>query len=549
MRTSDSRAGSAGDAAIARLLSFDAATLLDEMVGEGRITGQDVRLVSEVARQQDCSALRALLDLGLIGEADLAGEIARVCGAVRWDYGEDDALEAVEVSGEISRAYQQANGVLLLVGAGDGLGLVVVDPSSRHVLRAVLSRVGERVVSVLIGTQKQVEQALERSSGPPDSEAGEAIDAVDATSEVAHLRDLASEAPVIRFFNQMVERAMDLGASDIHLERFDRRIDLRMRVDGMLLEQPAPPAELYEALLSRVKIMASLDLAERRRAQDGRIRMRLRGRSVDMRVSIVPTIYGQDAAIRIQDRQKLGEITMEQLGFSDEQVKRMLQTAARPNGMLLVTGPTGSGKTTTLYALLRRLITRDRKVMTVEDPVEFAMNGVNQIQVNPAINLSFGNTLRHVLRHDPDVILVGEIRDSETAQMAFQAALTGHMVLSTLHTNDVPSSFVRLIDMGVAPYLVTAAVEGISAQRLLRTIDLKRGGYRGRVAVMEFSGMTGSIKKLLVEGADERLIRERMLAEGFEPMEVAAKRLVDRGVTDEAEVARVLGEPGGGVEL
>jgi general secretion pathway protein E len=340
---------------------------------------------------------------------------------------------------------------------------------------------------------------------------------------------------------------VEFGASDIHLERFERETHLRMRVDGILHDQPAPAANLYDALLTRIKIMAGLDIAERRRAQDGRVRMRLRGRNVDMRVSIVPTMYGQDAAIRLQDREKLATVSLSELGFADAQIDALYATAAKSHGILLITGPTGSGKTTTLYAILRQLASTERKVMTVEDPVEYAMAGVNQVPVNPAINLTFANTLRHLLRHDPDVILVGEIRDAETAQMAFQASLTGHMVLSTLHTNDVPSSFVRLVDMGVEPYLVNAAVEGVSAQRLLRTLDraasAKAGEpvYRGRVAVMEFSPVTPAVKRCMLDGAEEQSIRRELMGEGFEPMRVAAERLVERGVTDRAEVARVLG--------
>ena len=530
-----------GGAAALRLLSFDTDSAPEQLAERGVLSEQDIALVREVASRQDCTVLRAALDLGLVGEDRLASALAEMCGVEVWGVGDDGTLSEVAVHDGVPHAFQRSNGMLVLGDVQDGLRLAVSDPGSKHALRSVLSRLGSDLRDVVITTQKSIDRVFEARAVEDHGASGRGA-TVDASSEVAQLRDMASEAPVIRFFNQIVERAMDLGASDIHLERFDRRIDLRLRVDGMLADQPPPPTELYEALISRIKIMASLDLAERRRAQDGRIRMRLRGRNVDMRVSMVPTLYGQDAAIRIQDRQKLGEITLEELGFSGEQVKRIVGTAMRPNGMLLVTGPTGSGKTTTLYAILRRLVTRERKVMTVEDPVEFAMTGVNQIQVNPAINLTFGNTLRHVLRHDPDVILVGEIRDTETAQMAFQAALTGHMVLSTLHTNDVPSSFVRLVDMGVEPYLVNAAVEGVSAQRLLRKRSADGNGYRGRIAVMEFSGMTPAIKRCMVEGADERSIREAMMADGFVPMEMAAEELVARGVTDRAEVVRVLGD-------
>jgi type II secretory ATPase GspE/PulE/Tfp pilus assembly ATPase PilB-like protein len=267
-------------------------------------------------------------------------------------------------------------------------------------------------------------------------------------------------------------------------------------------------------------------------------------------------MYGQDAAIRLQDRQRLGAVGLPDLGFDDRQIRWLDHIAHKSHGILLITGPTGSGKTTTLYALLRRLVSAERKVVTVEDPVEFAMEGVNQIQVNAAIGMTFGTTLRHVLRHDPDVILIGEIRDHETAEIAFQAALTGHMVLSTLHTNDVPGTFVRLIDMGVEPYLVNAAVEGVSAQRLMRRVctacrndPAKRDdcpackglGYRGRIAVMEHSGVTPEIKRAVLDGADERRMREVLESAGYTDLRTRAMRLVEQGVTDEAEVARALG--------
>jgi general secretion pathway protein E len=324
----------------------------------------------------------------------------------------------------------------------------------------------------------------------------------------------------------------------------------------VLVDQAAPAPAMYDAIMVRLKIMASLDIAERRRAQDGRIQMRLRGGQVDLRVSIIPTMYGQDAAIRVQDRAKLGAVELATLGFTEAHEKQLFDTAAKSHGILLITGPTGSGKTTTLYAVLRKLAQRERKIITVEDPIEFAMDGINQIQANPAIGLNFANTLRHILRHDPDVILIGEIRDAETAEMAFQSALTGHMVLSTLHTNDVPSTFVRLIDMDVEPYLVNAAVEGVSAQRLLRKVcDACKNhvdgrltcrscgglGYRGRIAVMEFSTLPSRVKHLLLQDAEERELRSALLESGYRPMRDEAKRLVERGVTDEAEVARVLG--------
>jgi general secretion pathway protein E len=546
------------------LLAFDARAFGRRLVELGEIGEVDWRLAEEVARQNGHTPLRAILDLGLLGEDVIADRLAAFTGLARWRAEGEER----EIDGALPRAFLGANAALLLsrpeTGEEEGGSerertLVISDPSDRRLWQSTLMQLRSGRLAVAIGVQKEIERFLAQREQDAVQAVREGGDALDVSAEISQLRDMASEAPVVRFFNQTVERAMDLGASDIHLERFDHRSSLRLRVDGVLVEQPPPQTRMYDALLCRIKIMAGLDIAERRLAQDGRIRMRLRGRMVDLRVSLVPTLYGQDAAIRLQDRKKLGEVGLPDLGFSKAQIEQLLTAANKSHGIVLVTGPTGSGKTTTLYALLRALVTSELKVVTVEDPVEYAMDGVNQIQVNPAIGLSFGNTLRHVLRHDPDVILIGEIRDAETAEMAFQSALTGHMVLSTLHTNDVPGTFVRLIDMGVEPYLVNAAVEGVSAQRLVRRLctDCRNRegeregcrrcggiGYRGRVALMEFAPLNAGAKRAVLEGGDERRIREALVASGYVPMRESATRLVGEGVTDEAEVARALGVGG-----
>lgn len=531
--------------------AYNSAAFRAHILGTGDLSDANWRLASEVSRQSGSSELRALLDLGLIGEEALADRLAAWSGAARWRA----AGEQAPLIESVPREFMKSSALLVFEEeSGRGIRVVIADPSDPFLWSTIAARFGP-APRVMIGSHKEIVQFLEEQSAPAAATSG-TPEALDVTSELSALRDMASEAPVVRFFNQAVERAMDLGASDIHLERFDRRVSMRFRVDGLLIEQPPPPAPLYEAILCRVKIMANLDIAERRRAQDGRVPMRLRGRMVDMRVSIVPTMYGQDAAIRLQDRQRLAEIGLDDLGFSPEHIDRLVGTANKSHGILLITGPTGSGKTTTLYALLRRIKTDELKIVTVEDPVEYAMDGVNQIQVNTTINLTFGNTLRHVLRHDPDVILIGEIRDKETAEIAFQASLTGHMVLSTLHTNDVPGTFVRLIDMGVEPYLVNAAVEGVAAQRLIRKVcaECRNApaarescktcggvGYRGRVAVMEYAGVTSEVKRLMLQGGEEHRIREALLRSGYLPMRAEAQRLVEQGITDEAEVVRVLG--------
>ncbi|MCA9292648.1 MAG: Flp pilus assembly complex ATPase component TadA [Phycisphaerales bacterium] len=535
---------------------FNGGALRELLIARGLLTASDWRIAQEVAKQQGLSEVRALLDLGQVGEEQLADALCQLLSLTRWTL---DANEA-QLTEHVPIGFMQSGMVLVLEAqaleeqTAPDIHIVLADPSDKFTVMAVLARfapggdLAQHPVRLFVGTHKEVAAFLEERAHDGEIESAQDDGAIDVSAELSQLRDMASEAPVIRFFNQVVERAMDLGASDIHLERFEQSPRLRLRVDGVLREETPPPANMYEALLCRIKILGGLDIAERRRAQDGRVRMRLRGRGVDLRVGIVPTMYGQDAAIRIQDRQQLADIELADLGFTQAQSDALFGAAAKSHGILLITGPTGSGKTTTLYAILRKLVSSERKIMTVEDPVEYAQPGVNQMQVNPAINMTFGNSLRHILRHDPDVILVGEIRDQETAQMAFQASLTGHLVMSTLHTNDVPGSFVRLVDMGVEPYLVNAAVEGISAQRLMRRLDAQQprnadgsANYRGRVAVMEYGRVTSAVKQAMLQGAEEGAIRRALLAGGFEPMRLAAERLVAQGMTDEAEMLRVLG--------
>ncbi len=542
-------------------LVFDAEVFRDHAVRSGVLAEHDWRIAQEVARQQDASPLRALLDLGAVAEPALADSLSAMLEVKRWVA----VAERSPLSASVSHTFMSSAGLLVLDEDTDRedadapparVRLVVSDPGDRRSWQAVAARYAGSITGVEIGTHKDIEIFLESRRHHTERTADAVAERLDVSGEISALRDMASEAPVVRFFNQTVERAMELGASDIHLERFDHRVALRLRVDGMLAESPPPPARMFEPLLCRIKILSNLDIAERRKAQDGRIRMRLRGRQVDMRVSIVPTMYGQDAVIRLQDRAKLEDVDLGALGFFPEQINELMNIASLAHGILLVTGPTGSGKTTTLYAILQRILGVERKIITVEDPVEFAMDGVNQIQVNPGVGMSFSNSLRHMLRHDPDVVLVGEIRDAETAQIAFQASLTGHMVLSTLHTNDVPGSFVRLIDMGIEPFLVSAAVEGIAAQRLLRKVCKACGndpgkreaceacagfGYKGRVAVMELARTTPGIKRQLAQSGDEQAIRRCLMDDGFVDLGAGARRLLDEGITDEAEVVRVLG--------
>ncbi len=395
--------------------------------------------------------------------------------------------------------------------------------------------------------------------------------------DVNHLRDMAFEAPVVRLVNLLIEEALVADASDIHIEPFEDTLRVRYRIDGLLYDQEAPPRRLQAALTSRIKIMAEMNIAERRLPQDGRIRVTASGgRRVDIRVSTVPTIHGESIVMRLLDRSSVF-LPFDRLGFSSGTARAFNTLIRRPHGILLVTGPTGSGKTTTLYAALDKINRPDLKIITVEDPVEYQLKGVNQIPVKPKIGLSFAAGLRHIVRQDPDVIMVGEIRDLETAEIAIQAALTGHLVFSTLHTNDAPSAVTRLQDMGCEPYLLSSVLNGVLAQRLVRRIcqacraphhpdpaellaigvadvtgaELFRGkgcddcrgtGYRGRTGIYELFGITEEVRSLIVRKASAGEIRRHAGEKGMVTLREDGWARACAGLTTVEEILRVAQE-------
>ena len=387
------------------------------------------------------------------------------------------------------------------------------------------------------------------------------------------LLHLANEAPVVRLVNLLLIEALEARASDVHLEGYHHELRVRYRVDGVLQPAPSPPPHLAAAIISRIKIMAELDIAERRMPQDGRIRLRLQDRQVDVRVSTVPTLRGESVVLRLLDKQA-GSISLTELGMADDTLEQFRDVISRPHGIVLSTGPTGSGKSTTLYAAVELLKTGKEKILTVEDPVEYELVGVPQVPVNEKAGVTFANTLRAMLRQDPDVILVGEIRDAETAQIATQAALTGHLVLSTLHTNDAPTALTRLLDLGVAAYLVASTVDAVLAQRLVRRIcqhcsaeavpegfvtkqlDLKalgiervwkgKGceecrdtGYRGRTGIYELLVMDGELREELQQRRGSEELRQMAMKKGMRTLFDDGIRLVRAGVTTIEEVLRV----------
>lgn len=389
-------------------------------------------------------------------------------------------------------------------------------------------------------------------------------------SRVENLEDLAQEAPIIRLVNAIITTALKKGASDIHIEPFEDKLRLRYRIDGVLYENPAPPLELLPAIITRIKIMSELNIAERRLPQEGRIRIRVSGRELDIRVSIIPALHGEGVVLRLLDK-AARLLDIKNLGFSEAMLKRYLNLINIPHGIILVTGPTGSGKTTTLYATLQYLNSSSRKIITIEDPVEYQLEGINQIQVKPEINFDFASGLRSILRHDPDIIMIGEIRDVETAKIAIQAALTGHLVLATLHTNDAAGAVSRLLNMGVEDYLLAATLKGILAQRLVRVLcprckesyqptssevnliddDVEllyrpagctfcnNIGFKGRTGIYELLTVTPQIESMIVQRASSSEIKEELKKTGYTSLFTDGCIKVKDGLTSIDEVVRV----------
>jgi general secretion pathway protein E len=438
-------------------------------------------------------------------------------------------------------------------------------------------------VTVLAGTETEILGAIERSYGTGIASMEKIIEDIDSIPEyrsedeedIHHLRDMASEAPVIRLVNLIITRAIEMRASDIHFEPFEEQFRVRYRIDGVLHDVDSPPKRLQPAIVSRIKIMTKMNIAERRLPQDGRILLRVKGKEIDFRVSSIPTIHGESIVLRILDKGSI-LLDIERLGFPKDVLRDFDELIQRPHGMILVTGPTGSGKTTTLYCALEKINFPERKIITVEDPVEYQLRGVNQMQVKPTIGLTFANALRSIVRQDPDVILIGEVRDAETAEIAIHSSLTGHLVFSTLHTNDAPSAITRLIDIGVEDYLLSSTIIGILAQRLVRVAcpfcrepyepepairqEIEKStigsgdwkiiqvngcakcsftGYFGRTGIFEFLKVTDEIQRLILEKKDSNIIKEMARKNGMRTLREDGWLKVRQGITTIPEVLRV----------
>ena len=563
--------------------SADDAAAVDEALGRvlierGRLDPAGLGRAERV-REASHAPLHLLLPkLGLVSEREVAETLAQLLDLPL--AGEADYPDLPPAGDRISVNFLKEARILPLADTGDGLTVAMADPLDRYTVSAMQLFAGKPVLP-WVGVPADIEAALERLFGRSGT-TGEVIQPggeqaeLGAEDDVQRLRDLASEAPVVRIVNRLISRAVESRASDIHIEPLEHNLRVRYRIDGVLREVETPPLQLRAAIISRIKIMARLNIAERRLPQDGRIKLAVRGKDIDLRVATMPTMHGEAVVLRILDR---GSVALDftALGFEDAGLAAYREALARPNGIILVTGPTGSGKTTTLYASLIELNTPDRKVLAVEDPIEYQLDGVNQVQIKPQIGLSFAHVLRSMLRHDPDVIMVGEIRDLETAQIAIQAALTGHLVLSTVHTNNAASTLTRLLDMGVEDYLMTSTLNAIVAQRLVRRLcqdcckpytplpellaqlglagrdgvtfwrpggcsKCNDTGYFGRISINEVLVMSDQVRRQILHHAEATELQRAALATGMRPMFHDGVGKAAAGITTIEEVLRVTRE-------
>ncbi|MGE8279438.1 MAG: type II secretion system ATPase GspE [Stenotrophomonas sp.] len=564
----------------AQLAPTPAERIVTELLAQGRLKDADLSRARQLQRESGGDLLVLLARLGLVSERDHAEACAKVLGLRLLAAREvpEHPPELVEGAEPIPLRFLKQFQVLPLGEQRGRILLWMADPQDAYAIDAIALVTGCKVAPV-VGLRSEVDDAIERWHGQGRSAMGTILEAADGEvapqDDIEHLRDLASEAPVIRLVNLVIQRAVELRASDIHVEPFENRLKVRYRVDGVLVDGESPPVNLTAAVISRIKIMAKLNIAERRLPQDGRIMLRVQGKELDLRVSTMPTAHGESVVMRLLDREAV-VFNFQRLGFSEDFLPQFRKVLEQPHGILLVTGPTGSGKTTTLYTALSQLNTDKVKIITVEDPVEYQLEGINQIQAKPQIGLDFANALRGIVRQDPDIIMIGEMRDLETARIAIQSALTGHLVLSTLHTNNAAGGITRLLDMGVEDYLLTSTINGILAQRLVRRLEpshaqrypasaeeierfnlrryqptgeiflyraqpsaLAPTGYKGRTTIVEFLVMDDALRNAVMRKAGMGEIERLARAAGMRTMyeDGIAKAL--RGETTLEEVLRV----------
>ncbi len=541
---------------------------LGEMLLERRlIEAEDLERGLELQRERGDKLGKILVDLGFVALRDVLAALSEQLGVPLATL-DSPPPAAPEIEGLSARFLRQCR-VFPLALDDSTLTIAMADPLDFETAAAVRGFCGLKVRTALAAEQ-EILDAIDKHFGEAEKQTLEGEDDAQTSEDLEHLRDMASEAPVIRLVNAMIAQALEKRSSDIHIEPFEKEFRVRFRIDGVLFNQEPPPRELKAAIISRLKLMAKLNIAERRLPQDGRIKIKILGREVDLRVSTLPTLYGESVVMRLLDRSAGDFYDLRRLGFDDRMLERMEHFTSLPHGIFLVTGPTGSGKSTTLYSALKRINLPDKKIITIEDPVEYQMDGINQIHVNPQIGLTFASGLRHIVRQDPDVIMVGEIRDRETADIAIRAALTGHLVFSTLHTNDAPSAITRLTDMGVENYLLTSSLVAVLAQRLVRIlckhctqpagkalaptgeqVDTFRGagcgycggsGYSGRMGIFEMMELNDEIRQRIMRSEDASQLTLTARRNGMLSLREDGWKKIAAGLTSVEEVMRVTQE-------
>ena len=562
--------------------SNNTASIGERLVTEGKLEQADLDRALLINENEIKGLGLLLVRLGLVSDRDLATTYAAIFNLPLLS---DDDIPDVPIDDcPLSNKFIKEANVVPLIDDEEKFVVGVADPEESFTLEAIAMATNKQV-QVKVATLTQIENTLDQLYDQNHSSMSDIVEEIEVSEEkngiesIERLRDLAAEAPIVRLVSLIINRAIELRASDIHIEPFENRLKVRYRIDGVLQEVEAPPARSTAAVISRIKIMAKLNIAERRLPQDGRIQLRSQGKLIDLRVSTVPTLHGESLVLRILDKEHLS-LDLDVLGFDKTLRMRFEKSLKQPHGIVLVTGPTGSGKTTTLYAALQILNTPEKKILTVEDPVEYQLEGINQIQVKPQIGLSFAEALRSIVRQDPDVIMIGEMRDLETARIAVQSSLTGHLVFSTLHTNDAGSSITRLLDMGVEDYLLTSTLNGILSQRLVRSVcphckeayeplpelinelnlhdisddkkialyksigcdDCANTGYRGRTVITELMNLSESIHRLILSHADGAALQKTAIEEGMITMKMDGLTKAVKGLTTIEEVTRVTQE-------
>ncbi len=560
--------------------------ITDALIADGLLTQKQLQEIVDIQKKQGGRLLKLLQERQVVSEQDMMIGLARCLKTP------PITLPKMHVPSEIAelipKEMAQMYKMVPIARVGKKLYVAMADPLNVLAMDELRRDRPNMEIIPLITTEKAVGDFLNASSSQVKEGIDEILRDVDLSDiEIAKdkqeeinldkLVESSEEAPVIKLVNLMLVQAIKDRASDIHIEPFEKQLRLRYRIDGVLYDSTAPPKSIQSALTSRIKIMSTLDIAERRLPQDGRFRIKIAGRDVDLRVSVLPTIHGEKIVLRVLDKGTLNT-NLENFGLDPDDLAKFKQAIDAPHGMMLMTGPTGSGKTSTLYAVLTQLNTPDVNIVTVEDPVEYQMLGINQVQVKPDIGLTFAGGLRSILRQDPDIVMVGEIRDSETADIAVKAALTGHLVLSTLHTNDAPGAVARLVDMGIEPFLVSSSLLMVCAQRLLRKIcphcketmqvppevikrlglipeevatssfyrghgcgRCKETGFMGRMAILEVLSISAALRDQILHNTSAQAIRDVALKEGMKTLKMAGLNKAKLGLTSLDEVLRVTG--------